>query len=51
MKIVRKKIDLHVSILIMEFDGNIVNFEILNPMSSPTFDPSLCDINAFDFMV
>ena len=38
LKIVRTKVVVNADTLIMEFDGDIVNFEILDALSSLAFD-------------
>ena len=51
MKIVRTKIDVNVDTLTMKFERDIEIFEMLNIVSSLTFDLSLCVVQTFNFIV
>ena len=51
IKTVRTKIDVYVSTLTMEFNRDIVHFDVLNVESSLSLDHSLCAIDTFDFIV
>ena len=42
---------MYVGTFTLQFDRDIVDFDIFDAMSSPTFDSSLCDINVLDFIV
>ena len=44
MKAIRTKIDVDVTTLTMEFDGDIVHFDVLDAENSFTLDYSLCAI-------
>ena len=51
MKTTMTKTNVDVDSLTMEFDGDVVHFDILDTKNSFTFDHSLIVVKAFDFVV
>ncbi|RDY11648.1 hypothetical protein CR513_03638, partial [Mucuna pruriens] len=51
LMIVRTKIDVHVKALLMEFEDNLVQFNIFEAMKHPTKDHSLFSIDIIDELV